>query len=211
MYLTKIKNQNMYQNLNRYSKFFIAAFFPATFIGCKGDEVIDNAATKIAASEKLTIPATIDIPANPPSGNTRVATYYAEGVQKYKAQEKAGSSPVAYVWVFVAPQARLHDAANRTVGSHGAGPFWEISTADSIFAQPFNPPKTAPSPGTGSIDWLLLIPKAGTIPKGIFSDVDYIQRIATKGGQAPTTPPTHVNQTVEVPYEAVYRFTKKNS
>jgi hypothetical protein len=79
--------------------------------------MIDNAATNIAASEKLSIPSAIDIPANLPNGNTRVATYYAKGVQKYKAQEKAGSSPLAWVWVFVAPQADLYDVTNRRVGS----------------------------------------------------------------------------------------------
>jgi hypothetical protein len=197
-------------NSNRSGKIFIAAFLAATFIGCKRDGMIDNAATNIAASEKLSIPSAIDIPANLPNGNTRVATYYAKGVQKYKAQEKAGSSPLTWVWVFVAPQADLYDVTNRRVGSHGAGPFWEISTADSIFAQQYSPPKAAPSPDGGSIDWLLLSSKAGTTPTGIFSGVNYIQRLATRSGQAPATPPTHANQTVEIPYEAIYRFSKKN-
>jgi hypothetical protein len=54
------------------------------------------------------------------------------------------------------------------------------------------------------------MPKAGTIPTGIFADVDYIQRIATKGGKAPTAPPTTATETVEIKYQAVYRFTKKD-
>jgi hypothetical protein len=64
----------------------------------------------------------VDVPENLPYGNTRVATYYAVGVQKYKAREKAGSYPLAYEWVFVAPQADLYDATNAKVGTHGAGP-----------------------------------------------------------------------------------------
>lgn len=170
----------------------------------------NSPAAHIAASENLEIPATVAIPENLPNGNTRVATYYAVGVQKYKARVKAGSDPVSYEWAFVAPQADLYDNTNLKVGSHGAGPFWTISPQDSIFAQQFSPARTAPSPDPESIDWLLLMPKAGTIPTGVFAEVDYIQRIATKGGKAPLTPPTSIGQTVDVKYKTVYRFTKIN-
>jgi len=170
----------------------------------------NSPAANITASEYVTIPAAVAVPENLPNGNTRVATYYAVGVQKYKARIKAGSNPVAYEWVFVAPQADLYDITNAKVGVHGAGPFWSISSSDSIFAQHFSPARTAPSPDPESIDWLLLTPKAGTTPTGIFADVDYIQRIATKGGKAPLTPPNNINQTADVKYKTVYRFTKIN-
>ena len=200
------------------------------FIACKRDAVINpmngrsrpaansssleangnSAAAQIAASENLTIPVSVSIPENSPNGNTRVATYYAVGVQKYKARIKAGSDPVTYEWVFVAPDADLYDISNVKVGVHGAGPFWSISTLDSIFAQHFTPARTAPGEDPESIDWLLLMPKMGTIPTGIFTDVDYIQRIATKGGKAPLVAPSSLTQTAEVKYKAVYRFTKIN-
>ena len=169
----------------------------------------NSPAAQIEASEKLLIPASVDLPESP-NGNSRVATYFAEGVQKYKAQAVAGTNPVVYQWVFVAPLADLYDVTNNFVGTHGAGPFWEISALDSIFAQHFSPARTAPSPDAGSIDWLLLKPKTGTTPTGIFADVDYIQRIATKGGKAPLTAPTRATQTVDVKYKAVYRFSKIN-
>lgn len=167
-------------------------------------------AAHIAASENLAIPATVAVPENLPNGNTRVATYYAVGVQKYKARIKAGSNPVVYEWVFVAPLADLYDITNTKVGIHGAGPFWSISASDSIFAQHFTPARTAPSEDAESIDWLLLMPKAGTTPTGIFADVDYIQRIATKGGKAPLTPPASLTETADVKYKTIYRFTKMN-
>src|SRR5512138_2903791 len=87
---------------------------------CNRDNDIDTSspAYQIAESEKLVIPAAIDLPANLPGGNSRVATFFADGVQKYKAQPKAGSSPVTYEWVFVAPQANLYDATNKKVGTH---------------------------------------------------------------------------------------------
>jgi hypothetical protein len=211
------------------SLFFIAVVFTIVLVACKREALLHNsnelpgsspasnesleangnsAAAHIAASENLAIPAPVSVPDNLPDGNTRVATYYAVGVQKYKARIKAGSDPVVYEWVFVAPQAELYDITNTNVGIHGAGPFWTTSPSDSIFAQHFVPARTAPSPDPESIDWLLLMPKTGTTPTGIFTDVDYIQRIATKGGKAPLTPPISLSQTAEVKYKAVYRFTK---
>lgn len=199
-----------YQNLSK--KFLIVVSMLATsFIACKKDNSTNNsAADHIAASENLIIPAAVSVPENLPNGNIRVATYYAAGVQKYKANAKPGTNPVVYEWVFVAPKADLYDSNNAKVGTHGTGPFWEISPSDSIFAQHFAPAKTAASPNAESVDWLLLMPKAGTTATGLFTDVDYIQRIATKGGKAPLTQPTAADQTTEVPYTAVYRFTKKN-
>jgi hypothetical protein len=211
--------------------FLIATMFAIVLVACKREAIIDHSkmedasaaaansspevngnspAAHIAASENLTIPATVSVPENLPDGNTRVTTFYAVGVQKYKARIKAGSDPVAYEWVFVAPQADLYDITNAKVGNHGAGPFWTISPLDSIFGQQFVPARTAPSPDPESIDWLLLMPKVGTTPTGIFADVDYIQRIATKGGKAPLTPPTSLTQTVDMKYKAVYRFTRIN-
>lgn len=164
----------------------------------------------IRESEAMVMPAAVALPDNSPKGNARVATYYAEGVQKYKAQPKAGSNPVQYEWVFVSPQAGLYDANNKKVGTHGAGPFWQLSPTDSLFAQQFSPAKNSPSPDAGSIDWLLLKPKTGTTPTGLFANVEYIQRIATGGGKAPATPPASATETADIKYIAVYRFSKKN-
>ena len=185
--------------------------FIITMLACEKNEPVnsDLPAYQIKASEKLSIPAEIELPINSPYGNARVATYYATGVQKYKAQQKAGSETGTYEWVFVAPQADLYDVTNKKVGKHGAGPYWAISATDSIFAQQFTPAKTA-SPDANSIPWLLLMPKAGTIPTGVFSNVAYIQRIATTGGKAPATAPTNASPTVDIPYTAISRFSKKN-
>lgn len=221
----------MDQKPNHFKKHLMIVFLFATaVIGCNKDELLKNSneeiqtasavssleangnspAAHISASESLAIPASVSVPENLPDGNSRVATYYAVGVQKYKARIKSGSDPVVFEWVFDAPKADLYDISNANVGTHGAGPFWQISPLDLIFGQQFFPAKTAPSEDPESIDWLLLMPKAGTTPTGIFADVDYIQRIATKGGKAPLTPPTSLTQTVDVKYKAVYRFTKIN-
>ena len=165
----------------------------------------------IQMSEKLQIPQPVDLPADLPNGNSRVITLFAEGVQKYRAQQKAGSDPVAYEWVFVAPQADLFDITNKKVGVHAAGPTWQLfGNGDFIHAQHFTPQRTASASDSRTIDWLQLMPKTGTIPTGIFSDVDYIQRIATDGGKAPLTLPISLTETAEVKYKAIYRFSKKN-
>src|SRR5688572_3053769 len=180
---------------NYFSKLFLlSAFVSIVFIACEPDNDPYNGspAQQIAASEYLVIPTAVDLPLEPHATYTRVATYYAKGVQKYKAQAKAGS-PGIFEWVLAGPDAKLYDASNKKVGSHGFGPHWEISPADSIFAQHFAPQRTSPSPEPNTVDWLLLMPKVGKTPTGIFADVDYIQRIATQGGKAPATPPASID------------------
>lgn len=170
----------------------------------------DTPAFHIAESEKLIIPDAIALPDNLPGGNSRVVTFFADGVQKYKAQEVPGSNPVSYQWVFVAPQADLYDATNRKAGTHSAGPTWQLSEADSIYGQAFSPPRTAASSDANSIDWLLLMPKTNKTPTGIFSEVSYVQRIDTEGGKAPAAPPESATETVDAHYTAIYRFIRKN-
>ncbi len=165
-------------------------------------------ALRISQSESLSIPSAIELPADQ-GGHERVVTYYAEGVQKYVAREIPGTSPVRYEWSFVAPQANLYDKSGAHVGTHTAGPSWQLSPSDSIFAQAFTPARTAPSPEAGNIPWLLLKTKEGKTATGIFSSVDYIQRIGTTGGVAPATAPSYGGQTADVPYTAIYRFTRK--
>lgn len=201
--------------MNRHSvatMFLTAIFATMLLFACKREKDDNSPAHHIYESESLVIPAAIELPANLPNGNTRVATFYAEGVQKYKAQPRAGSNPVTYEWVFVAPQAILYDATNGKVGTHSAGPTWQLSgsTSDSIYAQQFNPVKSSPGTDATSIDWLQLMPKNGKTPTGIFANTSYIQRIATQGGKAPLTLPLSASDTKDVKYTAIYRFTKKN-
>src|SRR5262245_30483035 len=193
---------------------FVAASFAVMAVSCKRDKASlpdpNSPSFHITQTEAINIPAAVDLPANLPNGNSRVATFYAVGVQKYKAQVIAGSNPVAYQWVFVAPQADLYDITNKKVGTHSAGPDWQLSAADSMFGQAFNPPRTAPGDNETDIDWLLLMPKTGKAPTGFFANVTYVQRIATKGGKAPTTHPAAESDVIDVGYTAIYRFSKQN-
>jgi Protein of unknown function (DUF3455) len=176
----------------------------------KGHMDVTSPAYHIIQSERVIIPPTIELPQNLPNGNSRVATFYAIGVQKYKAQVITGSNPVAYQWVFVAPDADLYDVTNSKVGTYSIGPTWQLSPADSMFGQNFIPPRTAPSPDPESIDWLLLMLQAGKIATGVFANVSYVQCIDTRSGKPPDTPPIRADQTINVGYTAIYRFSMKN-
>jgi hypothetical protein len=203
----------MYSLQKRYAKFLMSMFLSLFLVSCDHDEDdIDqhSPAFYIVASEKLTIPDGITLPENAPAGNSRVATFYATGVQKYKAQAVPNST--AFQWVLAGPAADLFNITNRKVGTHSFGPTWQLvnSTTDSIYGQQFSPARNAPSPDGTSIDWLLLKVKDGTTPTGFFANVSYIQRIATYGGKAPATAPANAMATVDVPYKAIYRFSKKN-
>lgn len=176
-------------------------------ISCsKNDEDTNTPAFRINASENIEIPAEIVLPS---AGAKRVSTLYAEGVQKYKAQLKPGTIST-FEWVFVAPRADLYDMNNTKVGTHSAGPTWQLFGGnDSCFAQQFAPVKAAISP-EGAIDWLLLTQKNGKINTGKFSTVNYVQRIVTTGGKAPVTAPASLTDTIDVKYTAVYRFSTAN-
>ncbi len=182
-------------------------------VSCDRDDEIHvrNPAYHIHQSEKLSIPSAVDLPANAPKGNSRVATYFAVGVQKYKAQQKPGTDPGVYEWAFVAPKADLYDKTNHKVGTHSAGPVWQLDNGGgTIYAHAFAPPRSAPAASAYSIDWLLLKTKDGTVPTGAFSNVAYIQRIATQGGKAPSFAPQSATDTIDVQYTAIYRFSKIN-
>jgi hypothetical protein len=208
-YHQNLNLENFMKKISFKTGLLVSVLCSVIMLSCKKSETVtdpNSPASQIAAGENLVIPASVDLPAN----TARVFTFYAVGVQKYKAQEIAGSSPVAYQWVFVAPQADLYDATNKKVGNHSAGPTWQLSTADSIYGQAFTPARTAPAGDANSIDWLLLMPKQGKAPTGVFADVSYVQRVATKGGKAPATAPTAATDVAEVGYTAVYRFSRQN-
>ena len=125
----------------------------------------------------------------------------ARGVQIYECRARWGGG---YDWVFVAPEAELLDAAGRTIGSHGAGPFWQASDGSRVVGTVKH---RADAPVEGAIPWLLLETQAAG-PKGSFSDVTSIQRVNTHGGVAPTAGCTKgaTGTIARVDYTADYRF-----
>ena len=132
-----------------------------------------------------------------PDGYNRVLTSVGRGVQIYDCVNGA--------WTFRAPRADiLRDEPNdKLVAIHYAGPTWESTKDGSKVVGAVQARRDAPNPQR-DIPWLRLhaASNAGT---GVFGDVDYIQRLDTVGGVAPTGA-CAAGQTAEVPYQATYDF-----
>jgi FtsP/CotA-like multicopper oxidase with cupredoxin domain len=134
----------------------------------------------------------------PPKGQELVLKAIGRGSQNYVCDPATGT------WTFRDPTATLN-RHGRAIGIHYAGPTWELFDGSRVTARAIvNVP--APNP-TKDIPWLLL-EATGHAGSGVLSTVDYIQRLHTRGGVAPNggTCNPATDQTVGVPYTAVYRF-----
>jgi hypothetical protein len=129
-----------------------------------------------------------------PSGNKLVAKFYAKGVQTYTC--------TAGAWKGLEPAATLADRLGRAVALHSRGPVW-VSTADGSAVEAA-PVDGARNDVPGAVPELLLKAKS-TRGKGVFDGVSYVQRLATKGGVAPSGTCKDGDQT-SVRYEALYTF-----
>jgi Protein of unknown function (DUF3455) len=155
-------------------------------------------------------PCTVTIPDTLKAGTDEVliASYYGVGTQNYEVKVDTASSG-AFKWVFIEPVANLYDNKGNLVVLHFKGPTWQyIADSSSITgAVIVNIPSPVPSQ---NIPWLLLNNKANA-GTGFFARVNRVQRLDTRGGVAPTAPPTveMLGATVKVPYSALYNFYRK--
>jgi len=176
-------------------------------LGCDGsEEAVANAAgpsargaLKVAcAGCPANVPAALD----PPADVTIKATFAARGVQIYTCA--AGASGAAPAWTLKAPHATLSTREGELAAIHFAGPSWEALDGSTITGA-----KLAgdPGPDPTAIPWLLLQVKT-TQGTGLFSDVTYVQRLATSGGVAPAAgcDADHLGVETLVPYKADYVF-----
>lgn len=137
-----------------------------------------------------------------PVSNEVAFHVYAVGVQIYTWNGSA--------WVFVAPSALLYADAgfNGLVGMHfltpGQGPTWKTTSGSQVIGAR----QAACTPDLTAIPWLKLRAISSNGP-GVLNGVDFIQRVNTVGGIAPSTPGTTVGQEADVPYMAEYYFYKQ--
>ncbi len=128
----------------------------------------------------------------------------AKGVQIYtcKAKEKTANQ---YEWSLKAPEAILFNSTNGIeIGKHYGGPTWEANDGSKVVGEV----KTSTNaPNRNNIPWLLVATKSRA-GNGIFSQVNYIQRVSTIGGKAPTSGcnSNRVNAETRVYYTALYYF-----
>jgi hypothetical protein len=131
------------------------------------------------------------------AGNEVAFHAYALGVQVYRWNGSA--------WVFVEPVANLYadKGYHGQVGTHYAGPTWESNSGSRVIGR--RVVGTGCTPNSGAIPWLKL-ETVSTDGPGIFSNVTFIQRVNTTGGNAPATPGATVGEEARVPYTAEYFF-----
>ncbi|WP_199443171.1 DUF3455 domain-containing protein [Umezawaea beigongshangensis] len=130
-------------------------------------------------------------PLDVPAGNQVLTSLRGTGVQVYRCTSGA--------WTFVEPAAILTDRG-RTVGLHSRGPRWaSLRDGSTVSAT-----AVANVPRTGAVPELLL-KATGTEGGGVFGRVTFVQRLATRGGLAPTGACAEGASTA-VPYVADYVF-----
>jgi Protein of unknown function (DUF3455) len=139
-----------------------------------------------------------------PENSSIVLAVAAEGVQIYETKRNATG---AYEWALKAPEAELKSLSGEVLGKHYAGPSWSLNDGSQLTGS-LPPVKAVSAPEAGNIPWLLVAPKSRS-EAGLLSKVDFVVRIATAGGVAPTEPPKSQTDIARVNYRAIYLFLRK--
>jgi len=156
--------------------------------------------TSLAMADQLQPPTAIPADMAVPDGNRLFLIVHAVGTQNYTC---TGSG----TWGAAVPQADLFDDDGRLIGTHFAGPTWQLKDGSSVVGS-----KIVVHNVDGAIPWLLLKEVSTTVgPDGDrLSSTTYIQRILTTAGTAPATP-CSPGATASVPYTAYYLFYRSST
>jgi hypothetical protein len=107
-------------------------------------------------------------------------------------------------WRFREPAATL-GRGRSALGIHFAGPNWQSLRDGSRVTGRLRASVAAARPAR-DIPWLLL-EAAANAGRGVFADVDFVQRLDTRGGVAPPGACDPVTRpSVAVPYRSTYVF-----
>jgi hypothetical protein len=138
-------------------------------------------------------------PVDPPKGQKETLRAEARGVQIYTCE----ASGDEFRWTLDHPEAELLDEKGQNIGRHFAGPSWEMIDHSRMSGK-IAGRKASPD---GSIPWMLISAESHT-GSGMLQHVEYVQRVNTKGGIAPTTgcDAAHAKAKSRVPYTATYIF-----
>jgi hypothetical protein len=139
----------------------------------------------------------------PPGNQKLLLEAQASGVQIYVSKAEAGGAPK---WVLEAPLADLKASHGGLVIHHYAGPSWAADDGSKVAKDEDGKVISVKAPSPASdIPWLLIKVTADHAA-GVLDKVDYVQRISTKGGVAPSAPPARPDVKIGVPYSATYVF-----
>jgi len=136
-----------------------------------------------------------------PDHTRLVAGLQAEGAQIYEAKVQANGT---LGWILLGPDAKLETLDGQLAGLHSVGPRWKANDGSEVKA--IKPPlQIWKSPDPKSAAWLLLeVSSEGS--NGLFSGVQYVARVSTIGGAAPSEAPAQAGEKKSVPYRAIYLF-----
>ena len=142
-----------------------------------------------------------------PAGHKVTMETTGVGEITYECRDKANAVGQTE-WFFVGPKAVLNDRSGKPVGSYFGPPAtWQAQDGSKITGTQL---AVAPS-SAGNLPYQLVKanPSEG---KGAMSGVSYIQRVALKGGVAPSSECTAANkgQQAVVKYQADYIFWAAN-
>jgi len=156
----------------------------------------------------------VDPPIALPDGGGGVLIHaIGTGTQDYACTAVTVDGGTSYSWVFTGPEADLADCAMNTIGKHFASdggpgaPEW-MTLHDGTYVIGKKLAADTPDGGGSAIPWLLLEATEHGGGTGPLSLVDYVQRVRTAGGLAPSTgcDATTVGTTSNVAYTADYYF-----
>ena len=148
-------------------------------------------------------PPPVPGPLHVPAPASLIQQLHATGVQIYECQPAKGD-PAQYEWSFKAPEAVLLTKGGKKVGKHYGGPSWEYNDGSAVVGEVV---ASSPSAAPNSIPQLLVRAKA-TAGKGLFSSVQFIQRLNTVGGSVPAggCRKEQAGQQLRAQYSADYLF-----
>lgn len=147
------------------------------------------------------LPSSVQVP----SGNKVALETVGKGTIWYECKAKKDAAG-QFEWVFGGPDAPLMDRSGKSVGKYYGPPAtWESNDGSKLTATQV---AVAPA-GTGNIPYQLVKANPAT-GKGAMTGVTYIQRVATKGGVAPSAMcnASKVGAKETVNYQADYIFWK---
>ncbi|MCG9076137.1 DUF3455 domain-containing protein [Laribacter hongkongensis] len=156
-------------------------------------------ATWQAHADNVMLPEQIRVPA----GSKEIAAMHAVGDLTYECKVQANDAS-AYSWQVLGPEAQLSAKNGKMKGRYYGPPAtWEGADGSKVVAAQ---QAVAPN-GAGNIP-LQLAKATQTSGNGVFSKVQFVQRLDTVGGTAPNIPCSGMNVGTKhkVGYSADYVF-----
>lgn len=138
-----------------------------------------------------------------PDGYKVVMETVGVGEITYQCRDKA-NAPGQSEWFFVGPKAVLNDRAGKAVGSYFGPPAtWQAKDGSKVTGT-----QLAVAPASKADLPYQLVKANPAEGQGAMIGVSYIQRLATQGGVAPSTPCSAANKGEQqvVKYQADYIF-----